>query len=91
MKKTSVEEIAKQINDRYGISLSNPKTKPTLDQSVLSWWLINELITIGYPHNFQGERSDIRNYMYDVSSLIDKARKIAYLKNTVEPGMEDRK
>lgn len=91
MKKTSVEEIAKQINDRWGISLSNPKTKPTLDQSVLSWWLINELITIGYPHNFQYERSDIRNYMYDVSSLIDKARKIADLKNTVEPGMDDRK
>ena len=91
MKKAAVEEIAKQINDRYGISLSNPKTKATLDQSLLSGWLINELITIGYPHNFQGERSDIRNYMYDVSSLIDKARKIAYLKNTVEPGMEDRK
>lgn len=80
MKKTSVEEIAKQIKDRYGISLSNPKAKPTLDQSVLSWWLINELITIGYPHNFQNERSDIRDYLYDVSSFLDKARKIANYK-----------
>ena len=80
-----------RVIDRYGKELEFTDKKPTVEQAVLSWWLINELITIGYPHNFQGERSDIRNYMYDVSSLIDKARKIAYLKNTVEPGMEDRK
>lgn len=80
-----------RVIDRYGKELEFTDKKPTVEQAVLSWYLVNELISLGYPHNFQAERSDIRNYMYDASSLIDKARKIAYLKNTVEPGMEKMK
>lgn len=64
------------IKDRYGCPLVDPKVKPTLKQSVMSWWLVNEMIKLGYPHNFQNERSDIRDYMYDISALIDKAIKI---------------
>lgn len=64
------------IKDRYDCPLANPKVKPTLKQSIMSWWLVNEMIKLGYPHNFQSERSDIRDYMYDISALIDKAIKI---------------
>lgn len=72
MREDSDENI--RVIDRYGKELESTDRKPTVEQSVLSWYLVNELISLGYPHNFQAERSDIRNYMYDVSSLIDKAR-----------------
>lgn len=64
------------IKDRYGCPLVDPKVMPTVKQSIMSWWLVNEMIKLGYPHNFQNERSDIRDYMYDISALIDKAIKI---------------
>lgn len=44
--------------------------KPTLAQSIASWLVLNKLLEIGYPHNFQGERSDIRDYMFDISKVI---------------------
>lgn len=44
--------------------------KPTIEQSLASWVVLNKLIEVGYPHNFQGERSDIRNYMYDISDIV---------------------
>ena len=64
------------IKDRYGKELKKPEHRPTIQQSVDSWALVNELIELGYCHNFQHERSDIRNYIYDVSALIDKAQEI---------------
>ena len=65
------------IQDRYGSPLKQPDEKPTVEQSVFSWALVNELMSLGYCHNFQHERSDIVDYIYGVSALIDKARKIA--------------
>lgn len=44
--------------------------KPTIEQSLASWVVLNKLIEVGYTHNFQGERSDIRNYMYDISDIV---------------------
>lgn len=70
------DDALKNITDRYGHKLKKPKEKPTVAQSLAAWWLLNELLEIGYPHNFQGERPDIKSYMYDASSLIDKALKI---------------
>jgi len=64
------------IKDRYGKELKNPEHRPTIQQSIDSWALVNELVELGYCHNFQHERSDIRNYIYDVSALIDKAQEI---------------
>lgn len=64
------------ITDRYGNELKMPKQAPTLQQSLDAWALLNELVEIGYPHNFQHEALHIRNYMSDIASLIDKALKI---------------
>ena len=64
------------ITDRYGNELKQPEQKPTLQQSLDSWALLNELIELGYPHNFQHEAPHISGYMYDLSALIDKAFKI---------------
>jgi hypothetical protein len=68
------------VTDRNGEGIKVPATKPTLKQSICAWGLINELVEIGYPHNFQCERSDIRDFMYAISSLIDKALKIQEVK-----------
>lgn len=80
MREDSDENI--RVIDRYGKELEFTDKKPTVEQAVLSWYLVNELINLGYPHNFQAERSDIRNYMYDASSLIDKARIIVNFKES---------
>ena len=47
--------------------------KPTVSQAINAWRLMLDLINIGYPHNFQAERSDLRDFCYDVSALIKRA------------------
>ena len=64
------------IKDRYGNELKKADEKPTVMQSINSWDLVNELIELGYPHNFQHERTDIADYMFKVSGIIDKAFEI---------------
>lgn len=64
------------ITDRYGNELKKPEQKPTVQQSIDSWALLNELLELGYPHNFQHENPHISNYLFDLSALIDKALKI---------------
>lgn len=64
------------ITDRYGNELKAPEHKPTLQQSLDAWALLNELLELGYPHNFQHEAPHISNYLFDLSALIDKALKI---------------
>ena len=44
--------------------------KPTLQQSIASWVVLNKLLEIGFPHNFQHERRDIAKYMRDVSDIV---------------------
>lgn len=65
-----------RIKDRYESPLKEPKQKPTLLQSIYAWALLNELADLGYPHNFQAERSDLADYGYNISAIIDKAHKI---------------
>lgn len=65
-----------EIQDRYGNGLKKAETKPTVMQAVNSWDLLNELIRLGYPHNFQQERPDLVKYLYQLSGLIDMAYQI---------------
>jgi len=46
---------------------------PTLAQSIAAWHIVCDLVELGYPHNFQREMPHIRNYMYKVSDLVDRA------------------
>ena len=46
---------------------------PTLNQSLEAWCLLNDLIKVGYPHNFQREAPHIKNYMYAISDLVKDA------------------
>lgn len=64
------------ITDRYGNALKKSEQKPTVQQSLDAWDLLNELLELGYPHNFQYEKPYISNYLFDLSALIDKALKI---------------
>lgn len=64
------------ITDRYGNALKKPEQKPSVQQSLDAWALLNELLDIGYPHNFQHEAPHISGYLYDISALIDKAYEI---------------
>jgi hypothetical protein len=64
------------ITDRYGNALKEPEQKPSLQQSLDAWALLNELLELGYPHNFQHESPNISGYLYDISALIDKAYEI---------------
>ena len=64
------------ITDRYGNELKKPEQKPTIQQSLDAWALLNELIELGYVHNFQNEAPWVVDYLYDLSALIDKAFKI---------------
>lgn len=64
------------ITDRYGNELKTTEHKPTLQQSLDAWALLNELLELGYPHNFQHEAPHISGYLFDLSALIDKAYKI---------------
>lgn len=64
------------IIDRYGNDLKQPEQKPTVQQSLYAWALMNELLALGYPHNFQHEAPHISSYLYNISALIDKAYKI---------------
>lgn len=50
--------------------------KPTLAQSIASWHILNDLIDLGYPHNFQGEMPHIRNYMEKITEIIDNAKEV---------------
>lgn len=50
--------------------------KPTVAQSIEAWHLMLDLIEVGYPHNFQLERFDLRDFCYDISDLIKRAYKI---------------
>jgi hypothetical protein len=70
----------KEIKDRYGNVLRKPYDNPTLEQSIYAWALINELMELGYLHNFQCADPWVRDYCYDVSAIIDKAKKIIELK-----------
>lgn len=71
-----VNKFFETITDRYGDALKEPEKKPTLVQSIQAWALLNELLELGYPHNFQHESPHICNYLFDLSALIDKALKI---------------
>ena len=64
------------IKDRYEHPLKEPKQDPTLLQGMYAWALLNELLELGYPHNFQHERADLADYGYNISAIIDKARMI---------------
>lgn len=64
------------IQDRLGNSLKKAETKPTVMQAVNSWDLLNELIRLGYPQNFQQERPDLVKYLNRLSGLIDMAYQI---------------
>lgn len=72
------------IKDRYKRPLKKAKQRPTLMQSVYAWALLNELLELGYPHNFQAERSDIADYGYGISAIIDKAFRIRDLEDLPE-------
>ena len=65
-----------KIKDRYGNALKKPDDKPTLEQSIFAWAVVNELIELGYCHNFQCSDLWVRDYIYDVSAIIDKANEI---------------
>jgi hypothetical protein len=73
-----------RIKDRYKKPLKKAKQRPTLMQSVYAWALLNELLELGYPHNFQAERSDIADYGYSISAIIDKAFRIRDLEDLPE-------
>ena len=73
-----------RIKDRYKKPLKKAKQRPTLMQSVYAWALLNELLELGYPHNFQAERSDIADYGYSISAIIDKAFRIRDLEGRPE-------
>ena len=47
--------------------------KPTLRQSLEAWCLLNDLIHLGYPHDFQKELPHIRSYMWKVTDLVRDA------------------
>ena len=64
------------ITDRCGNALKHPEQKPTVQQSLDAWALLNELLGLGYPHNFQQEAPHISSYLYYISALIDKAYEI---------------
>lgn len=49
---------------------------PTIDQALEAWALLNDLLEIGYPHNFQHEAPHIRSYMFKIAGIVDKAYKI---------------
>lgn len=65
-----------KIKDREGNALKKPDRKPTLEQSVLAWAVLNELMELGYCHNFQCSDWWVRDYIYEVSAIINKARKV---------------
>ena len=73
-----------RIKDRYEHPLKEPKQDPTLLQGMYAWALLNELLELGYPHNFQAERSDIADYGYSISAIIDKAFRIRDLEDLPE-------
>lgn len=68
-----------KIKDRYGNALKEPDKKPTLEQSVFAWAVINELKELGYVHDFYAEASWVVEFCYDVSAILDKARRVIEL------------
>jgi hypothetical protein len=68
-----------KVKDRYGNALKKPAEKPTLEQSIFAWAVINELLELGYVHDFQYSQCAspwVRDYCYDVSAIIDKAKRV---------------
>ena len=64
------------VEDRYGNKLNTKISKPTIEQALLAWCLINELLDAGYCHDWQYERSDIVDYIQRISEIMDKAYEI---------------
>ena len=50
--------------------------RPTLQQSIDAWCVLNDLIELGVPHNFQHEAPHIRSYMYKVGYIVQDAIRI---------------
>ena len=46
---------------------------PTYQQSLEAWCLLNDLIKLGYPHDFLNGRPHIRSYMWKVTDLVRDA------------------
>lgn len=46
---------------------------PTYQQTLDAWCLLNDLIKLGYPHDFQKELPHIRSYMWKVTDLVRDA------------------
>ena len=46
---------------------------PTYEQAMQAWCLLNELIKLGYPHNFQREMPHIKSYMCKAADLVKEA------------------
>ena len=74
----TIDEAREKITDRYGKPLKKAKEKPTVEQSVLAWDLLNELIELGYCHSFQyiESHSWVLDFLYSESAILDKALKI---------------
>lgn len=51
--------------------------RPTLQQSIDAWCVLNDLIELGVPHNFQHEAPHIRSYMYKVGYIVQDAIRIS--------------
>ena len=50
--------------------------RPTLQQSIDAWCVLNDLIELGFPHNFQHEAPHIKSYMYEVAYIVEDAIRI---------------
>lgn len=50
--------------------------RPEFAAAIREKYMLNELLELGYPHNFQHEKPHISNYLFDLSALIDKALEI---------------
>lgn len=65
-----IPHIVKEFAENETPFLITPKT--TLKKSK-SKKIVNDLIELGYPHNFQLENSWVVDYCYKVSDIIEKA------------------
>lgn len=67
-----MDALPSPIEDEYRYVRKVIDAQPTV-KAADAEELIDELLKLGYPHNFQGEAPHIRNYMYAISEIIDKA------------------
>ena len=70
------------ITDRYGNALKQTEQKPTVQQSLDAWALLNELLELDYPHNFQHEPLWIVQYMKAITKVVSMAYEVL----TNDPG-----